>query len=288
MKRCLACAAEFESDGWECPACGVEPPLLEGVRAFAEEPASEDEAFDRHSFELLAELEPRSFWFRSRNRLIVEALERHFPEAQRYHELGCGSGYVLAGVRAALPELEASGSELFGAGLAVAGKRLPGTPLYRIDGRALPFTAEFDVVGAYDVLEHVEEDERVLAELHRAVRPGGGVVLTVPQHPWLWSAADDYGRHVRRYTRRELVAKLERAGFEPVRVTSFVTFLLPLLALSRLLRRSSDEPYDPETEYRATARVDRLLEAVLTAERALLRRGVDLPAGGSLLAVARR
>ncbi len=128
----------------------------------------------------------------------------------------------------------------------------------------------------------------VLAELRRAVRPGGGIIVTVPQHPWLWSAADDYGRHVRRYTRNELVRKLQRAGFTPVRTTSFVSLLLPLLAVSRLLRRSSDEPYDPETEYRAAARVDRLLEHVLTVERTLIRRGVGFPAGGSLLTVARR
>ncbi len=118
------------------------------MRSFAEEPVSEDEGFDRHSFELLAELEPHSFWFRSRNRLIVDTLRRYFPQARAFHELGCGSGYVLAGVRDALPRLELSGSELFSAGLAVAGRRLTGVPLYQIDGRALPFTAEFDVVGS--------------------------------------------------------------------------------------------------------------------------------------------
>jgi SAM-dependent methyltransferase len=287
MRRCLVCTAEF-ADGWRCPSCQAETPVIDGFRSFAEEPQSDDEAFDRHSFELLAELEPESFWFRSRNRLIVHALERYFPAATSFHELGCGSGFVLQGIREARPHLELSGSELFRSGLEVAGRRLSGTPLFQIDGRALPFSAEFDVVGAFDVLEHIEEDERVLGELHRSVKPGGGVLITVPQHPRLWSAADDYGRHVRRYTRSELVGKLRRAGFRPVRVTSFVSLLLPLLALSRLTKRPSDTPYDPKSEYRATARVDPLLERVLTLERAAIRRGVDFPAGGSLLAVAQR
>lgn len=288
MHRCLACANEFDGPGWACPACGAEPPVVGGFRSFADEPASEDEAFDRHSFELLASLEPKSFWFRARNRLVVHVLERYFPDARTFHELGCGSGFVLAGVREALPALEVGGSELFRSGLEVAAARLPGVPLLQIDATALPFTAEFDVIGSFDVLEHVEEDERALAELHRAIRPGGGLIVTVPQHPRLWSAADDYARHVRRYTRRELVGKLEAAGFEPVRVTSFVSLLLPLFALSRLTKRGSDEPYDPETEYRATASFDRALERVLDVERALIRRGVSFPAGGSLLAVARR
>ena len=287
MRRCLVCAAEF-ADGWRCPSCHAEPPVVDGFRSFAGEPQSDDEGFDRHSFELLARLEPESFWFRSRNRLIVHALERYFPEARSFHELGCGSGFVLHGIRTARPQLELSGSELFRSGLEVAGRRLSGIPLLQIDGRALPFTDEFDVIGAFDVLEHIEEDERVLGELHRAVRPGGGVLITVPQHPGLWSAADDYGRHVRRYTRSELVEKLRRAGFAPVRVTSFVSLLLPLLALSRVRKRSSDDPFDPEGEYRATARIDRLLEGVLALERAAIQRGVDFPAGGSLLAVARR
>lgn len=288
MKRCLACTTEFEAAGWRCPSCGVEPPVVGGFRSFAEEPECEDEAFDRHSFELLAALEPASFWFRSRNRLVVHALERYFPEATSFHELGCGSGFVLSGVRQSILRLELSGSELFLSGLEVAAKRLGEVPLLQIDGRELPFTAEFDVAGAFDVLEHIEEDERVLTELHRAVKPGGGVLVTVPQHPRLWSAADDYARHVRRYTRKELVAKLERAGFEPLLVTSFVSLLLPLFALSRLTKRPSEEPYDPETEYRATAAIDKTLERVLSVERALIRRGVRFPAGGSLLAVARR
>lgn len=288
MHRCLSCGDDFEASSWRCPACGSEPPVVDGFRSFAVEPPSEAEAFDRHSFELLARLEPKSFWFRSRNRLVVHALKRYFPAARSFHELGCGSGFVLGGVREAMPGLAVSGSELFRSGLDVAAERLGKVPLYQIDGRALPFTEEFDVIGAFDVLEHIDEDVQVLDELHRATRPGGGVIITVPQHPRLWSAADDYARHVRRYTRRELVGKVERAGFHPVRVTSFVSLLLPLFALSRLMKRPSDEPYDPETEYRATASLDGTLERVLSLERALIRRGLSFPAGGSLLAVAQR
>lgn len=59
--------------------------------------------------------------------------------------------------------------------------------------KAFPFRKEFDTIGVFDVLEHVHEDEQILAQMHRAVHPdGGGIMLTVPQHPWLWSPTDEW------------------------------------------------------------------------------------------------
>src|SRR5204863_7401731 len=98
------------------------------------------------------------------------------------------------------------------------------------DARALPYRDAFDLVGAFDVLEHIDEDEAVLAEMAAATRRGGGVLITVPQHPWLWSEADDHAHHRRRYSRSALIDKVRSAGLRPVAVTSFVTFLLPVMA----------------------------------------------------------
>jgi SAM-dependent methyltransferase len=243
--------------------------------------------FDERSFEHLPGAEERSFWFRSRNSLIVWALQRYFPNARSMLEIGCGTGFVLAGVRAAFPEMRLVGGELYEAGLAVAARRVPDAELLELDARDLPFEEEFDVVGAFDVLEHIEEDEAALAEMRDALRPGGGLLVTVPQHPALWSAVDDYSRHVRRYRRPELLAKLGSAGFDVVHSTSFVTLLLPVLAASRLRFRGAKE-FDPLSEYRMPAFVDSALGWVLAAERALIRPGLSLPIGGSLLAVARR
>jgi SAM-dependent methyltransferase len=243
--------------------------------------------FDERSFEHLPQAEEQSFWFRSRNSLIVWALRRYFPAAQSMLEVGCGTGYVLAGVRKAFPRMRLVGGELFDAGLAVAAERVPDAELHGLDARNLPFSNEFDIVGAFDVLEHIDEDERALAEMHEALRPGGGLVVTVPQHPRLWSAVDEYSRHLRRYRRRELLAKLSRAGFDVVHWTSFVSLLLPVLALSRLRFRDA-KTFDPLAEYRTPPFVDSAFGWVLTAERALIRSGLPLPAGGSLLAVARR
>jgi SAM-dependent methyltransferase len=249
--------------------------------------ASGPDPYDVSLFEALAEAEAHSFWFRARNRLIVSTLRRHFPEARSLLELGCGTGYVLEALHAAFPALRLVGSELYEEGLAVARRRLPDVELVQLDARELPYRDEFDVVGAFDVLEHLDEDEVVLEQAFAAVRSAGGVLLLVPQHPRLWSAMDDVAHHVRRYTRSELVGKVRRAGFEVERATSFVSSLLPAMAASRAARRLLRRPYDPVAELRPGP-LNGVFERILDGERRLIERGVSLPAGGSLLVVGRK
>jgi SAM-dependent methyltransferase len=244
--------------------------------------------FDPSYFASLAAAEKDHFWFRARNRLLVWALERYFPNAASFLEVGCGTGFVLTGIRDAFPDLRLVGGEYYGAGLPFAHERLPGVELTQLDARELPFEDEFDVVGAFDVIEHIDEDERVLAEIARALRPGGGLLLTVPQHPWLWSHADDRAMHKRRYRRAELVDKARGAGFEVLRATSFVSLLLPVMTASRVLARRRDTAdCDPMAEFEIPSALNRAFEAVLGLERALIRAGVSLPVGGSLLLIAR-
>lgn len=243
--------------------------------------------FDEESFDHLPEAEEKSFWFRSRNELILWAMKGYFADADSMLEVGCGTGFVLAALRRAFPSMRLVGGELFTEGLEIAARRVPDAELVQLDARAIPYRGEFDVVGAFDVLEHVEEDQLALAGMRDALRPGGGLLITVPQHPRLWSVVDEYSHHVRRYRRKDLVSKVEFAGFEIVRATSFVSLLLPVMALSRIrLRRR--EAFDPLSEYRLPWFVDSALGWVLGAERALIRAGLALPVGGSLFLVARR
>jgi SAM-dependent methyltransferase len=243
--------------------------------------------YDAGLYEAIARAEPESFWFRARNRLIVSVVARHFPDARSLLEVGCGTGFVLAGLREAFPAMRLVGSELLAEGLELARGRLPGdVELVQLDAAEMPFEAEFDVVGAFDVLEHVEDDERALAGMRRAVPNGGGLVLLVPQHPRLWSEMDLVARHARRYTRGKLVEKVERAGFGVVATSSFVSSLLPAMVLSRAVRKLLRRPYDPIAEL-TPGPLNRVFEGVLDGERRLIERGWSLPAGGSLLVVGR-
>ena len=283
MKVCLACAARFESGGWRCPECGHAPASNGFVRFMSEDLLA---GMPEESFDQLPAQEEGSFWFRSRNQLIDWALREYFPDARSFFELGCGTGVVLQALHARRPALALAGGEPFAAGLEVARSRVPDIPLYQLDGRQLPFDEEFDVAGAFDVLEHIEEDEAVLRQLRQAIRPGGGLLVSVPQHPWLWSPIDEYSHHHRRYTSAELVRRVDAAGFRVLRKTSFVSLLLPAVALSRWRGRGRE--CDPAREFRLPGLVQRAFGAAMTAERRLIGAGVSFPAGSSLLVIARR
>ena len=287
MKRCLRCERRFDAAGWRCPGCGFEPQAVLGFPAFAAALEPADIGYDEARFEVLARLEREHFWFTARARLIVWAMRTHFPRAQSLLEIGCGTGNVLGSISEATPGLRLQGSEAHASALAFARSRVPRATLLQMDARRIPYRDEFDVVGAFDVIEHIEDDERVLREMYASCRSGGGVIVTVPQHPWLWSYRDEFARHVRRYSRRDLMRKLRAAGFERLWTTSFVTALLPLMALSRLGQRAPQR-FDASSELQVGRAANRLLGAVMALERRLIQAGLSFPAGGSLLAVARK
>lgn len=288
MKVCLACQKRFNSTNWCCPQCGHQPQLDEGYLSFSPELAQKNEGFSAEYFTQLIQLETVNFWFRSRNRLLIWALQSYYKEASSLLEVGCGTGFVLSGIQQAFPDMTLSGSEIFTEGLAFAKQRLPGVSLFQMDARCIPFQEEFDVIGAFDVLEHIEEDEVVLSQMFQATRPGGGILLSVPQHRFLWSRVDEQAFHKRRYERQELVAKVERAGFTLVRATSFVSLLLPVMIFSRMKRQLMQANFDPVEEYKISLVLNGILEKILIVERIAIERGISFPAGGSLLVIARR
>src|SRR5262249_38474167 len=218
---------------------------------------------------------------------IAWAIARYFPHCTSLLDVGCGSGGVLAALRARFPQLRVEAGDALREALDCARRRLPDVSFVQIDVGRLPYDGEFDVACAFDVIEHLDDDEHALGEMHRACRVGGGVIITVPQHPFLWSAVDDYSRHRRRYSRRELVGKLRRAGFTVERATSFLTLLLPALVAARWQKRDAAS-LDPGAELRIGSALNSVLDAVCRVEASAIAAGLSLPAGGSLLVVARR
>lgn len=288
MKVCIVCSQQFKSLGWACPACGNTPKQMEGYFTFAPELAEENAGFETKFFAQLAPLEEKNFWFRSRNRLIIWALQHYFPYAKNFLEVGCGTGFVLSGLDEAFPKLTLYGSEIFTTGLSFAKQRISRVELFQMDARKIPFENEFDVIGAFDVLEHIKEDITVLCQMYKAVRESGGIMLTVPQHPWLWSQVDENSHHVRRYCTQELKTKVECAGFKVIKITSFVSLLLPLMILSRWQQRGSNLGDKATSELTVSGWMNAALENILNLERTIIRSGISLPAGGSLLLIAKK
>lgn len=243
--------------------------------------------FPADAFEVLAAAESSHWWFRARNRVILWALKKYVGEFDSFLEVGCGTAYVLEGVSQAYPSAKLNGSEYFEEGLIHARKRLPNAQFKQLDATRMSEESRYDVIGAFDVIEHIEQDELTLKNLATALKPGGSLLISVPQHQWLWSHTDEIACHVRRYSRQELVTKIKEAGLVVEHTTSFVSLLVPLMWLSRKQSQAKHDD-DPQAELKIPGWLNKCLEAVMKIEFALINAGLSLPAGGSLLVVARK
>lgn len=242
--------------------------------------------FPSDEFEALIQVEKGHWWFEARNRMLLWVLTTKAGAFHRFLEVGCGTGYVLEGVYKTFPDVELFGSEYFEEGLVHARKRIPTAIFTQLDATLMTDSDQYDVIGAFDVIEHIEEDEKVLSNLTRALTEHGRLLVSVPQHRWLWSEADAHACHVRRYTKAELVEKMKHAGLDIEYVTSFVCLLVPLMWLSRL--KTKKGTYDPMAEFNIPRWLNRCLKAVMDLEFLLLKMGLRLPFGGSLLVLARK
>jgi SAM-dependent methyltransferase len=155
-----------------------------------------------------------------------------------------------------------------------------------------PFGCFFDMVGAFDVLEHIPDDEAACRDVFRLLRPGGCFLGTVPAHPSLWSSFDEVSCHCRRYTEASLQKILTRVGFQVNFLSPFMSILYPIMLVSR----RHDKPKQAQDgAHRAASRdlrvipvLNEVLRLALVPDAALLRRRVHLHWGTSLIAVATR
>jgi SAM-dependent methyltransferase len=242
--------------------------------------------FPASSFYRLAETESTHWWFRARNRLLLWVLKSKVPAFQSFLEVGCGTGYVLAGVHKVYPTADLFGAEYFEEGLTFARERIPTASFRQLDATKMTESACYDVIGAFDVLEHIEQDELVLHNLACALKESGNLLITVPQHRWLWSKVDEHACHVRRYTRSELVEKIKNAGLTIEYATSFVSLLVPLMWLAR--RKAEKQAGDSLGELKISRWLNSAFEIVMNVELVFLKLGVRFPIGGSLLVVAKK
>ena len=266
---------------------------IDGFRCYAPALALDCADYPSEGFDVTAEVEANSFWCRSRNRILRQIVERYSDRSRPVSmlEIGCGIGGVAAELRK-VPNLRMTASEIYLQGLRYARSKYPDVDFIQLDAVEMPFEDEFDIVGAFDVLEHIQDDERVMEGVRHALRPGGLFVITVPQYAWMWSALDELVHHKRRYSRSELLRKLKARGFDVLFSSSFVTTLFPAMAASRLLSRARAPQTDTKEAFASEVTLppvaNRVCDAVMRIDEFALRTGVSLPFGGSLLAVARK
>jgi SAM-dependent methyltransferase len=243
--------------------------------------------------DLTSRVEATHFWFRGFRAFVSPAMAEVAGGRRDLHLLdcGCGTGYNLATLHRLYGR--AFGFDVTPGGLLHA--RAAGIPLARADMRAIPFqSGRFDLVTSFDVMQYVEDDDAVMREMARVLKPSGGLVMTAAALDVLRGGHAGTWPEVRRYTTASMRSIVEGAGLKVQRLTYLFASLFPAMLLVRALNRdtgacrggSSDPPGDWEMRVPA-APVNAALSWILRGEAALSRR-IPMPVGSSVLVVATR
>ena len=239
-----------------------------------------------HTYPIMFRVEQSHWWYTGRRKILsefVETISRQVTDRRpRILDVGCGTGANLLMLS---KYGEAEGVDISEDALAFCRER--GLDRVRLGaGEKLPYDdGTFDLVTAFDVVEHMDDDLAGLREMRRVLRPGGRVLLFVPTFMFLWGLQDEVSNHRRRYRLPELRRVLEQAGFEIERTTyANITFFLPILMMRQLMRLTGIKT-DSENNINVPA-LNGVLGSVFGAESWFLKR-MNLPFGVSGLCVAR-
>ena len=240
-----------------------------------------------HTYPILFRVEQSHWWHTGRRKILagfVEEICRQVTDRRpRILDVGCGTGANLIMLS---KYGDAEGVDVSEDAIAFCRER--GLDKVRLGaGEALPYEdSTFDLVTAFDVVEHMDDDLVGLSEMQRVLRPGGRVLLFVPTFMFLWGLQDDVSHHRRRYRLPQLRRVLEQAGFEIERTTyANITFFLPILLVRKLMRLTGIKA-ETENSINISA-LNGVLGSVLGAESTVLRY-LNLPFGVSGLCVAKK
>lgn len=237
------------------------------------------------------EIENSHFWYVGRKAIINNLLDKLYARGNslRIAEIGCGGGGMISCLgRYGL----AIGVDIYDKALELCRKRkIP--RLCQADALNLPFlNNRLDIICAFDLLEHIDDDLSTLREFFRVCKKGGRLFISVPSNKLLWSSFDEFDQHWRRYNRRELQSKVKEAGFTIEKLSYTMATLFPLIFIVRKerskLARDREICLDKSDLLKKPNKlINRLLELILRLEARLIKI-INFPFGSSLICIAKK
>lgn len=243
---------------------------------------------EQHTYGIMNDVEDKHWWFVGRRAILEEFMRMivQNPKSENQNpkilDVGCGTGANLE----MLAQFGASeGVDVSDDALEFC--KAKGLKVHKGLAENLPFQDEsFDVVTALDVVEHLDNDVAGLKEMHRVLKTGGKTLIFVPAFMWLWGVQDDISNHRIRYTKKQIVERLEKAGFEIERATyANWTFFAPILAGRTLMKITGIKP-ESENNVNVSA-LNGIFGKIFSAEKLWLK-NFDFPFGVSIVITAKK
>lgn len=239
---------------------------------------------EAEAYQGIFEIEEKLWWYRGRRKVCFGLLDRYLPKDQslKVLDVGCGTGYNVA-------ELArygtSQGVDMSAEALEFCRRRgVNNVALHEAD--ELPFPdQEFDLVTAFDVIEHIDDDRAALEEFRRVLKPRGYLLIYTPALPWMYNEHDRIVHHKRRYMGAELTEKLEGAGYQILHQSYTNLLMLPIVLLARLV--FSLLPKKSHREMEMTPEPFNSIFTQLCYLEYALVASTGLPIGMSLVSVAR-
>ncbi len=243
---------------------------------------------EQHTYAIMNRVEDTHWWFVGRRAILESFLGKIADELRmtydelRILDVGCGTGANLEMLK---NFGESEGVDVSDEALEFC--RGKGLKVHKGLAEELPFEDEsFEVVTALDVVEHLDDDVAGLKEMYRVLKKGGKTLIFVPAFMWLWSVQDDISNHRIRYTKKQIVERLEKAGFEVERATyANITFFAPILAGRTIMKLTGVKP-ESENNINVSA-LNGILGKIFSAESIWLKK-FGFPFGVSIVVVAKK
>jgi ubiquinone/menaquinone biosynthesis C-methylase UbiE len=237
------------------------------------------------TYDIEGSLEKSHWWFTGRRRLLKDLLlSLKIHRNSLVIDVGCGVGSNLTLLKSMGFEMIGIDSEIYSLSFA---KKIPEVSLINGDLLRLPIKSNsIGLIIATDILEHLNEDTIGIKEIHRVLAHRGMVVLTVPAFKFLWGTQDMVGMHKRRYSKNEILGKIEQVGFKILKSSYFNFFLFIPIFIARYIIRSLGLKITSENEINLPL-INFFLKAIFSAEHYILKY-FSFPFGVSIYCIAQK